>query len=738
MTEYIPLKDGIFSPNTVDYESLMRRRIKKASSHLQPIYEAFSNALEATEGKDNCITIELNHIKSHNIFGEDYSYGSLSIIDDGSGFTDESFSRMERLYDESKNKNNLGSGRVQYLHFFKTTQIESIYQSNGIFKRRNIEFSKDFYDKHKSVIRSTVSIYEESPVKQNTRVTFFFPIDKEDSEKYAKLSCQEIKDAILKRYIYIFCMNRDNLQKICINHYINGVLDTETSSSITAEDIPTEDYNDKINVHYSALSTKGDSTVRCAKTEEFILSSYKLPSNILAKNEVRLTSKGESFPHQGFDFSLITETPRIEQGFSLLFLISSNYLTSIDPDVRGTLNLVTKSDFIAKRNLFTGQQEILIDDIEQESIASISAHYPALQKAKKKADDNLKKVAELFSIDKDLMEKAGVRCSDSDVSVLKKVYNFSADVKAESDAKIKRIVDSLHELDPNDKDFEKKFSRKVSELNSTLPLSVKDELSNYLSRRALVLKLMEEAVRGNLDAQRKHLITKGNKKRKRQSEGIFHNLLFPKGSADPIESNLWILNEEYIHFQGISESELDKVTIDGIPLFKQELTQEEKDYKLRTTGDIGGKRPDVLLFPQEGKCIIVEFKAPGVDVSKHIHQIQQYASFIHHLSDERFKFNSYYGYLIGENADVYSILDSDGDFQESQNLGFLVRPHKNLPRLFGRAQGVLYTEIIKFSDLLKRANLRNKIFTDKILSNNNSIENSNGASYSYDIMKPGS
>ena len=45
-----------------------------------------------------------------------------------------------------------------------------------------------------------------------------------------------------------------------------------------------------------------------------------------------------------------------------------------------------------------------------------------------------------------------------------------------------------------------------------------------------------------------------------------------------------------------------------------------------------------------------------------------------------------------------------------------MRPYKALPRLFGREQGVLYTEVIKFSDLLKRAKLRSKVFTEKILS----------------------
>ena len=62
---------------------------------------------------------KLHHVKNQNIFGEEYSYGAISIVDDGDGFNTENFKRLERLYDESKNKNNLGSGRVQYLHFFK-------------------------------------------------------------------------------------------------------------------------------------------------------------------------------------------------------------------------------------------------------------------------------------------------------------------------------------------------------------------------------------------------------------------------------------------------------------------------------------------------------------------------------------------------------------------------------------------------------------------------------------------
>ena len=711
--EYKPLTTGIFSQNSVDYDSLMRRRIKKASNLLQPIFEAFSNAWEAIAGKGHSITVELHHLKEKNIFGEEFSFGAISIVDDGEGFTDESFHRFEKLFDESKNKNNLGSGRIQYLHFFKTTQIESVYSTDGRLSLRRIEMSKDFYKEHNSVIRSLNENISDSQAPF-TRVSFFIPLDEDDKKKYAQLSAQEIKDALLKRYMDLFCLGRDNLPSIRINHYVNGAFDKENSREITIEDVPEADYKDIIKVHYSILSEKGNSVMQCARTEDFIIRSYKLPYSIMQKNEVRLTSKGESFCYQGFNFPLVTESPRIESGVSLLFLISSNYLTSKDTDIRGNLDLVSKSDFIAKRNLFSGKEEILIDDIEDQATSSISNHYPAFRKLKEQATDNVRKVAQMFSIDESLLEKAGVRCTDSDLNILKKVYNLNAEAKAESDAKIKGIVDSMDGLDPNEKGFSTKFNKKVIELNSALPLSVRNELSQYLSRRTLVLELMRKAINGQLQVQNQ-TTKKRSSRQKSQPEGIFHNLIFPKGSDNAIESNLWILNEEYIHYHGLSESTLDDIVIDGIPLIKQNLTEDEKNYKIRNLVDVGQRRPDVLLFPAEGKCIIVEFKAPNVDVSKHLHQIHQYASVIHHLSDERFKFNAFYGYLIGENADIYSILDSDGDFKQSQNLGYIVRPHKDLPLLFGREQGTLYTEVIKFSDLLKRAQLRSKIFTDKIL-----------------------
>jgi hypothetical protein len=50
---------GRFVEQTVSNESLMKKRVKKHSSFLQPIFEAVSNSLEATKGRNDTIVISM-------------------------------------------------------------------------------------------------------------------------------------------------------------------------------------------------------------------------------------------------------------------------------------------------------------------------------------------------------------------------------------------------------------------------------------------------------------------------------------------------------------------------------------------------------------------------------------------------------------------------------------------------------------------------------------------------------
>lgn len=111
-------EDGSFYETDVEFPSLMRKHIQKHGTVLQPLYEAISNSFEATKDEKDSITIAMNFSRSG--VGGVRDLLSVSVKDTGHGITRKDLIRLKRLYDESKGYNNLGSGRVQYLHFFQS------------------------------------------------------------------------------------------------------------------------------------------------------------------------------------------------------------------------------------------------------------------------------------------------------------------------------------------------------------------------------------------------------------------------------------------------------------------------------------------------------------------------------------------------------------------------------------------------------------------------------------------
>ena len=71
-----------------------------------------------------------------------------------------------------------------------------------------------------------------------------------------------------------------------------------------------------------------------------------------------------------------------------MFLISSSYLTQQDSDLRGQLAIYSRKDFLKKRNLFSGEEQILTDDIEEKVTSSITTHYKSISKVKESFEDS--------------------------------------------------------------------------------------------------------------------------------------------------------------------------------------------------------------------------------------------------------------------------------------------------------------------------------------------------------------
>lgn len=149
---------------------------------------------------------------------------------------------------------------------------------------------------------------------------------------------------------------------------------------------------------------------------------------------------------------------------------------------------------------------------------------------------------------------------------------------------------------------------------------------------------------------------------------------------------------------------------------KERLTDEEEAYRVSLGEDRLQKQPDILLFPNEGKCIIIEFKNPSENIADHLTQINKYASLLRNLTKDQFAVDTFFGYLIGQSIEVRDVRAADSDFKHSSHFDYMFRPAKTVLGEFDRSDGSIYTEVLKYSTLLERASARNKIFLEKIKS----------------------
>ncbi|KAA6327572.1 hypothetical protein EZS27_023450 [termite gut metagenome] len=709
---------GYIKGTGIWYKAELNTIKKKEESPLHPVFEAFTNSLEAIlikkkeySSDDNGeINISLHLVKDL-LSNEDnkYRFNRIVVEDSGIGFTDKEFERFINLRDDRKNFFNKGTGRIQFIHAFDKTKIASIYHDNKSstgYKKREMTLSKsDIFLNQNAIIRLDK---EEDIIADRTSTTIILEtlLNTKENIYFSTLTTGEVKNQLIRHYLAEFCENRNNLPKIMIKSYID---DHENSSlEITSDDIPTPDKIESIDIYYSKIIN--NNIEKTSNKETFTLRAFLIAENELDKNELKLISKGEIAKDVKLDKLLPTD---IINGKRFLFLLSGQYIDERDSDTRGEIDIPLRKEFKKRNSDFLSSEEaILLEEIEEKTNQKIISLYEEIEEKNIEREKSIEELQEMFLLNpqtlKSLQNKINI--GDSDEIILRKVYESDAKIIAKKDAEIKQQIKDLEQLVPNrTDDYSNQLRVKINEFVKSIPIQNRTALTQYVARRKLVLELFQKI----LDKELIKLKNGG-----RIDEDLMHNLIFQQSSDDPENSDLWLINEDFIYFKGTSESKLGDIQFNGESIFKDKLSTEEEEYRFKQNGDAKQKRTDILLFPKEGKCIIIELKAPEINVSDHLNQINRYASLINNLSKDSFKFTTYYGYLIGESVDVDDIADSDSDFKSAFNLGFIFRPYKRIIGKFGKNDGGLYTEIIKYSTLLERANQRNKIFIEKLEKGN--------------------
>ena len=702
-------KDGVYYPQII-------REVKKSPYPLQPIFESFTNSLESIESNKipnykSKVTLRCYFLKD--LYGG-LEFDKIIIEDNGKGFDDTEFNRFLTYKDSRKGFNNKGSGRIQFVHYFSDCEYTSIFKNGKGFKQRNFQISKSKNYIHTNntltFLKSTVDI---DTNLTGTTLKLSGLIDDKDKINYL-FQVEELKEKLLNHYIQRFCLIKDNLPEITLEQYINE--DFDKSVSITEEDIPSEDKTLPFEVDYYKLSLDSRSIEKANKKEVFSIKSFKIQKDKLLENAIKFVSKNEivELDKQKINLTSVSNKDNFED-HRFLFLVSSNYINDRDSDVRGELKIPTKETFRKDFNIFQ-EEEIVLEDIEESSNETIKNAYPEIQQKIEEKQQEIEELKEMFLLNDDVLKEISISLNDTEESILEKFYVAESRQIAKSDSRIKKQVDQLDNLDPTSKDYQEDLNLCINKLVKEIPLQNRKALTHYVARRKLILDLFDKVL------QNKLIVQNGDERAK--TEALIHNLIFKQHTKRTDSSDLWLLNEDFILFEGCSESKLDNVEVDGKRIFRNEedLTEEELDFKNSLKEDRYGKRPDILLFPKEGKCVIIELKSTDAKVSDYINQIQNYATLIRNFSTDDFEFTTFYGYLFGEQIDTFDVRSKDSDFKEATFFDYLYRPAKAISGFFRHRKnqdGTIYTEIMKYSTLLERAQNRNNVFIEKLSKNFN-------------------
>lgn len=695
------------------------KSIPKSPNILQPLFEAFTNSLESIKlrqqtGDEFAAYINITLDFNANLEGNGVDLVNIIVADNGIGFDEDNYKRLITFKDDTKGFNNRGSGRIQMIHSFQIARFESIYKEGENTLHRSFIMSKAQVFLSKNTI--IYSENEPEPIEgrqEETILTLSNPLSQKDAKEYAKLGSEDIKKALLNHYMLALCNIKDNLPSIQINYKVGGsVVDTDT---IEPSDIPDPTRRD-INISIPLCRISDD-----MKRVEIIDGSsipinvlpYKISSENLANSEIKITSKGEISDTTKVKLTCIDPNATLG-GYRYLFLLSSDYFDELDGDERGNIEIIDKTE-LKKRAKAQGyiEDQIVLNDIQEAVNTKACEIYSEISEKNEEFKQTLAQLKEDYLLSEEALED--VSLSDSIDEVFRKAYNYDAKIMAQQSTLYEKSIQNLNSLDPTSDDYQDQLSDIVSQVVESIPLQNRANLSKYVVRRKMVIELMGKILNRMTDVQE---CAKRN-----EDEKLLHNLIFKQREENPLESDLWLINEEYMYFRGSSEKQLSKVTLNGELIFREDFSEEEQKYLTSLGEDRMRMRTDILLFPSEGKCVIIEFKNPEVNVSTCLNQISKYAYFLRNFTKPEYKFLTFYGYLIGEGVENRDVRGCDGDFISAPNLDYVFRPNKNVPDDSGTNQnGTLYMEVLKYSVLLERAEIRNKAFIERLLKSPTSTE----------------
>ena len=369
------------------------------------------------------------------------------------------------------------------------------------------------------------------------------PIEAKDAKIYAELGCEDIKKALFNHYLLAFCNIKSSFPSINIIYFVGGI--EKDRERIAADEIPEPTQKDiTISVPVCKMSEDMKRIENVENTSVSInVLPYKISSSILPASAIKITSKNEISETTKIKLTCIDPNASLD-GYRYLFLLKSDYFDALDSDERGNIEIIDKTDFkkIAKAQGYIDEQ-IVLNDIQDGVNNKAREIYQEISIQNEHFHEKIEQLKRDYLLSEEAL--ADVSLCDSVDEVFKKAYAYDAKIMAKESASYENSIQNLNKLDPSSDDYQGKLSNIVDQLVESLPIQNRATLSKYVARRKMVIELMDKILKRMLVCQ--------DATERNVDEKLLHNLIFKQHSDNPLTSDLWVINEEYMYFKGSSE-----------------------------------------------------------------------------------------------------------------------------------------------------------------------------------------
>lgn len=637
------------------------------------LVEAIVNSIDAIPDSEKAKgEIRINLLREDTI---DISDGksdvtSVEVIDNGVGFNTDNRDSFDTFYSpKKKDLGGKGFGRFLFPKYFSQVKVESVYETEkGEYELRTFNFGRE-YD----------IIINEKKVPSEKR------------ETYTKLTLKNVHSNQLDKQLNT--ISRRLLEKLLI-FFINEdfqcpqiiVVDKSDNQEINLSDYLTTTKEIVLFKNMEFEVDRADSD----KKEKFRGKVFKIyyPGN--QRSKISLTGHNREVTEAPlhnyipeFEDEFYDEFNGVKRNYIIKTYVIGDYLDKHVSLEREEFDFHKKG----KDLMFPiSQQEIELSACEATRICFENDVQVRLDKKITKIRDYINEEApwhKSYYNDLDL-SKIPFNADPERIEMELQKVKFNKEIDTRQ--KFKQLMSS------SDSDFDDNIESALEQISEI----GKSDLAHYVYSRKIVLQTLEELLKRRSDG-------------KGELEKEVHQLIFPM-NADTEEvnykdHNLWLLDERLVFSEYVAS-----------------------DRKLSTKQNSLGE-PDLVVFDKKrsfrrgdneysNPLTIFEFKRPKRDdYSAKDDPIKQIGRYLDEIREGKYDMpEGLESIKVNDSTPVYAIIVADltkGIREFARDAQLTISPDNE--GFFGFHAGYkMYVEIMSFSKLLKDANLRNRIFFNKL------------------------